>query len=205
MQPHLDNLQVKYGEQLTMQCVMGGMLPSWDKFHDEVNAVSRPVQMGPVWMHAAQLTNRPINHLLWIKDPPASSYPACIAVKCAQLQSAETGIEYFKRVQAAAMIHAANIASRTVLESVAKEIAVENQRFDISRFTADYDHGNGANAFRADLELATRYKVSRFPTLLLESAGKRPVIISGYRTLDALTTVLTEVFEIMPYDQLDRS
>src|SRR4051812_7028555 len=77
--------------QATWNYRMGGLLPSWNNFHDNENAVSRPIQMGPVWMHAGQIAHKPIAHQLWMTEPPASSYPACIAVKCAQLQSAPDG------------------------------------------------------------------------------------------------------------------
>lgn len=83
---------------------MGGLIPSWTNFHDEVNAVTRPVQMGPVWMHAGQVANRPIHHLLWMKNPPSSSYPACIAVKSAQLQSGGHGESLLQRLREAAMV-----------------------------------------------------------------------------------------------------
>lgn len=201
MQPHLDALQAQYGEKLSVQYVMGGMLPSWDRFRDDANSVSRPVQMGPVWMHAAQLTGRPMNHFLWVKDPPSSSYPACIAVKCAELQSRACGTVYFKHVQEAAMVHAKNIALWNELESVANEIARENKYFNAAQFALDYKNENGTDAFRADLELAAKYKITRFPTMVVESPGKKPIIMSGYRTLEGITDVLTRAFDTIENDR----
>src|SRR5436190_8530475 len=86
-EPQLQHLKMILAGQAEWQYRMAGLLPSWNNFQDNVNAVSRPIQMGPVWMHAGQIAQKPICHRLWIDDPPASSYPACIAVKCTQLQS----------------------------------------------------------------------------------------------------------------------
>jgi putative protein-disulfide isomerase len=193
-QPHLEALQTLYDKRMSVQYVMGGMLPSWEHFRDEVHAVSRPAQMGPVWMHAAQLTGRPINYHLWIKDPPASSYPACIAVKCAALQSAELGVTYFKHLQEATMTQAQNISSWPVLQAVAKEVAKNDDSFDVARFLADYQQQKGVDAFRADLALAARYQVTRFPTIVIESPGKKGIVISGYRTAEALNETITRAF-----------
>lgn len=66
---------------------MGGLLPQWNNYNDAINSVTRPIQRGPVWMHAKQMSGMPIDQNIWMRDPPSSSYPACIAVKCAALQS----------------------------------------------------------------------------------------------------------------------
>ncbi len=90
-EPQLQQLKSALTGKASWHYRMGGLIPSWKNFHDEVNSVTRPVQLGPVWMHAGQIANMPINHLVWMKDPPASSYPARIDVKCAQLQAAALG------------------------------------------------------------------------------------------------------------------
>lgn len=194
--PHLDELQRLFPGRINMQYIMGGMIPSWDKFYDESNAISHPAQMGPVWMHAAQLTGRPINYLLWMKDPPASSYPACIAVKCVQLQSTKLGDTYFKRVQQAAMTEVKNVASWPVLEGLARQLASEQQSFSLKQFTLDYEQQNGALAFRADLDLVACYKITRFPTLLIDVPDRKSIVITGYRTFDGLTDALTQAFDM---------
>src|SRR4051812_2644561 len=86
-EPQWRRLLFEYGEQITFQLKMGGLIPAWNAYHDATNHVSRPIQMGPVWMHASQLSGMPMNTRIWMENPPASSYPACIAVCCAGLQS----------------------------------------------------------------------------------------------------------------------
>jgi len=194
MQPHLETLERLL--ETNAKYVMGGMLPSWERFHDEINSVNRPAQMGPVWMHAAQLIGRPINYGVWVKNPPSSSYPACVAVKCVQQQSLSWGTNYFNLLQQAVMMDGKNISSWPVLEEVAIQLKSQQPTFDIRRFTKDYQQQNALPAFREDLELATRYNIKRFPTLLVKYGEYSPITISGYRPLDQLITALEQAFGV---------
>src|ERR1700754_1212842 len=83
---------------------MGGLLPSWDHFDDGVNSIRKPIQMGPEWLHAKTLSGQPIVDTIWITDPPASSFPACIAVKCVELQSPILAVRYLQSLQQAIMV-----------------------------------------------------------------------------------------------------
>jgi predicted DsbA family dithiol-disulfide isomerase len=145
-------------------------------------------------MHAAQLIGRPIDHLLWMKDPPSSSYPAGVAVKCAHLQSAELGVAYFKCVQRSAMLNSKNVAKQQVLEEIAAELAAENPSFSLEQFMADYQQGNGIIGFREDLALVARYRVTRFPTLILEVEKEKGIVISGYRTSEQIMAAIDQAF-----------
>ena len=49
---------------------------------------------GLVWMHIAETTKVKIDPAIWMRDPPTSSYPACIAFKCAELQSKQAAELY---------------------------------------------------------------------------------------------------------------
>jgi hypothetical protein len=64
------------------------MIADWESSSDPLNSVSRPLQMGPIWREARHLSGAPLDDRIWALDPPASSYPACLAVKAAELQSA---------------------------------------------------------------------------------------------------------------------
>jgi protein-disulfide isomerase-like protein with CxxC motif len=190
----MDQLQATLGNKLSIRLVMGGLLPSWERFHDETNYVSRPVQMGPVWMHAGQLTGRAIYHQLWTKDPPASSYPACTAVKCAGLQSPEAGFTYFKLLQEAGLGDGKNIASWPVLQGVAETMTGQYPFFNLPQFITDYQQGHGAKAFSEDLAIAASHRVTRFPTLLLEADRQRGIVLAGYRRYEGLQAAIEQAF-----------
>src|SRR5215218_1622348 len=84
-EPQWRKLRYQFGDNLTWRYCMSGLLPGWNQFTDNLNAVSRPVQMGPIWMEAAHISGMPISNRIWITNPPTSSYLSCIAVKCAEL------------------------------------------------------------------------------------------------------------------------
>src|SRR5687768_10810953 len=150
MNPQLAQLKTAWKGTIRWRYCMGGLLPSWNQYTDSLNSISRPAQMGPLWMHASQLSGIPMPHSIWVNNPPASSYPACIAVKCAMLQSAALGELYLHYVQEAIMIHSLNIAEFSVLQQVAEQVKGSVVYFDIDRFLDDMKNGNGREAFRKD-------------------------------------------------------
>jgi putative protein-disulfide isomerase len=170
----------------TCQYRMGGLIPSWNNFHDHVNSVSRPMQMGPVWMHAGQIANKPIYHQLWMEDPPASSYPACIAVKCAQLQSEEAGVSMLHLLRESCMTNGKNIARQEILFEAADNISRTYENFDVAMFKEDFYSNKGMDAFRADLELVAYYRINRFPTLVVKIVNGKSLVISGYRRYEEI-------------------
>ncbi|MDQ6904200.1 MAG: DsbA family protein [Bacteroidota bacterium] len=192
-QPQLAQLKKELGNKATWEFKMGGLISTWANFNDEVNSVSRPGQMGPVWMHAGQIANMPIEHQLWMKDPPASSYPACVAVKSVQLQSQEYGVSYLQLLREACMGEGKNIAKQSVLFDIAETLALNEPHFYLQKFKDDYENGRGMDAFRSDLNEVRFYNISRFPTLILRSRNEKAILISGYRRypeiLEAIKTL----------------
>ena len=194
-QPQLEKLKEILGHRARWSYRMGGLIPSWDNFHDEVNSVTRPAQMGPVWMHAGQVANRPIQHIIWMKDPPASSYPACIAVKCAQHQSAAYGEILLGLLRESCMLEGKNIAKNTFISEAAEKLAKMEATFDISKFRIEFGSDIGLNLFREDLDLVRRYNINRFPTLIVRSAGKA-IMIPGYRNYGEIVKAIQQIAAI---------
>ena len=189
---HWEQLIERLGSSATWALRMGGLIPSWQNFTDEVHSVTRPAQMGPVWMHAAQLVHRAINTSIWHTDPPASSYPACIAVKAAQLQSPEMGWEYFKLLQNAAMADARNIAKANVLLSLSAQLAALHESFDPVQFELDYNSEAAMHSFRKDLTDAQHDRVKRLPTMVIRKSTGEQMSLAGFRTYDEVMRLLRE-------------
>src|SRR5690606_38353728 len=125
----------KYGDQISYRYMMCGMIPNWDSYNDGMNAVSKPIQMGPVWMHASEVTHVKMRYDIWHLDPPTSSYPPCIAVKTAALQSSEAADRYLFEMRRCLMEDAVNISKPEVLLSIAKRI----QSIDFEKFKHDWN------------------------------------------------------------------
>jgi putative protein-disulfide isomerase len=203
-EPQWRRLRYEYKGKVQWHYHMGGLLPGWGNFSDPLYSVNRPQQMGPVWMEAAQLSGQPMHDRIWVDDPPASSYPACIAVKCAALQSAEAEEAYLRRLREFVMLQGKNIAKEDVLFEVAKDLAAHQpQLLNAAQFEADYQQGKGQQAFREDLQKVRFGNITRFPALVLKKQGQRSIIIVGFRPYNVLLEALQQIApELTPVQQL---
>lgn len=185
MQPAWDRLVAACGEGIKVQYKMGGLLPSWKHFEDAEHSITRPTQMGPEWLHAAQLSGVTINSQLWITDPPASSYPACIAVKCVQLQSEKYGGTFLRLLRECVMVGGKNIAKSDVLLDAAWLLHDQFRDFDFFKFRDDLMGETGKEAFRKDLQDVKYLGIKRFPTLVIKRQGGA-TLLTGYQTYHTL-------------------
>jgi len=182
MEPQWRRFRFEFRDRVQWRYCMSGLLPAWNQFQDSAHAVSRPAQMGPLWMEASHLSGMPINSAVWALNPPASSYPACIAVKCAQAQSFDAGENYLRLLREAIMLHGKNIADVAVLFDVADYLsAIMASLFDAERFRQDWESKEGVAAFRNDLAEVRLKNIKRFPTLLFRRQDKAPMVLQGYR------------------------
>lgn len=202
-EPQWRRLLYEYADKIVFRYVMGGLLPSWKNFSDPMYSVSRPMQMGPVWFEASEATGMPMNHKIWVKDPPASSYPACIAVKCAQLQSSSAGVKYLRLLREAVMIDGKNIAKQEVLTNIAQALASSYPNLlNPDKFAGDLTNNNGLEAFRADMNEVQTKGINRFPTLIMKSSTKPAIIMTGYRPYNVLLEAVKQVSpDINPYQK----
>ena len=194
-EPQWRRLQYEFQDKILYRYVMTGLLPGWKAYNDPLYSVSRPMQMGPVWHEASQQSGMKIYDKIWVEDPPASSYPACIAVKCAELQSQIAGVKYLRSVREAVMLQGKNIARQAVLTGIAQHLA-NNYRdlIDMDRFLYDLTGSdNGIEAFRKDLNEVQGRNITRFPTLIMRSINKPAIMITGYRPYPVLIDAIKQV------------
>lgn len=172
---------------------MTGLIPDWKTFNDPVNNVSRPVQMGPVWMQAAHMSGMPVNTHVWVNDPPASSYLACMAVKAATLQSVHAGSLYLRAVREAIMLHGINVARASALINIAEKTAQEQPDvLNLDRFKKDLAEDQAKKAFEQDIAEVRVKNIARCPTLLFRYPGGPAIGITGYHSYGALIKVLQQ-------------
>lgn len=191
LEPQWRKLQFEFDGALNIRYCMAGLIPDWKSFNDPVNNVSRPVQMGPVWMQASYMSGMPVNPNIWISDPPASSYFACMAVKAAALQSAQAGSVYLRALREAIMLNSINISKAGALLKIAETVA--HKQPDVLNFTIfkkDLAEDHAKKAFERDIAEARMRNISRCPTLLFRYQGESGMAISGYHSYAALLKVL---------------
>ena len=190
----LRRLRDALGDRLPWRVRMGGLIAGWDRYDDPVHCVSRPAQMAPHWFEVRRACGVDLDERVWREDPPASSYPACLAFKAAELQSPEAAELLLGRLREAVMLRRRNIARWDVLRDVAGELAAhEPGRFDAERFSRDLDGEESAEAFREDLRRVRDFQIGRFPALVVSSAGRPSALLIGYRPYDELRKALEEI------------
>lgn len=192
-EPEWQQLLADFKNDISYRYCMAGLLPDWLNFYDETLSVQRPAQMGPVWMQASQASGRYIYDRIWIEDPPASSYPACIAVKCAQLQSFEAGEMYLSLVRQAVMAEGVNVAKGHALVNISMQLLnAGTMAFDVNQFKDDLYNGKGLEAFKQDMQEVQVKRITRYPSLLITSIHEQPVLYSGCKTYSTLKGVVAK-------------
>jgi putative protein-disulfide isomerase len=193
IEPSLIHLQQEYGTKISLRYCMGGLLSDWNNYYDQINNISRPIQMGPLWMYAQQITGVRMNSSIWVNNPPKSSYPACIAVKAAFLQSFPIGQQYLNQLRKSLLVEGKDTSNENILIKNARKLAINFPDFDMDRFFLDFKNGNALEAFREDLKEVEQRRISRFPTLLIRNQNKKGVIVNGFRRHKELKEILTQM------------
>jgi predicted DsbA family dithiol-disulfide isomerase len=189
-EPQWRRLRQECGAQLAWRYHMAGMIADWQQYSDPLNDVSRPVQMGPQWYQVRAASGMPLEDRIWYEDPPASSYPGCLAVMAAEMQGAAAGERYLRLLREAVMLKRRNIARRDVHLAVAEELHSVHPKFDAQRFASDLEDAAVLAGFREAIKDARYHNINRFPTLIVRPASGRAAILVGYRPYSALQSVL---------------
>jgi predicted DsbA family dithiol-disulfide isomerase len=136
-EPHVRRLTAELGDQLELTYVMGGI---------------REFPPGPEeaadWLDAAAASGMPVDVRLWLGGGPATSYPACIAVKAAAEQGDPT--RYLRALREAFAFRRRRLDHAEAFEAVARELG----GLDLDRLRIDLSSHAVLEAFGADLERA---------------------------------------------------
>jgi putative protein-disulfide isomerase len=137
-EPALRGLQALFGADVPITYVMGGLAREF----------KRPAETARHVLDAAAASGMPADARLWLDHPPASSYPACLAVKAA----AEQGLDgpYLRAVREGLMVRRQKLDGPEALTDVARRIP----GLDVARFAIDLRSNAIVEAFGADLDRA---------------------------------------------------
>lgn len=168
IEPQLRKLKLEYGHLVEVEYRMGGLLPDWSY---NSGGISKPADVAAHWDEVSLHYDMPIDGDLWLEDPLPSSYPPSIAIKAAELQSAEKAITMMRVLREMLFIHKRNITRWEHIEWAAKQADL-----DVQRLSVDYQ-GQARLLFDEDLALAKRWGVRGFPTMFfVDQAGNREII-----------------------------
>jgi predicted DsbA family dithiol-disulfide isomerase len=137
MQPRLDRVVEELGKRLRWRYVMAGR---WREFGE-------PEAMAAMWEEAAKAADLEVDTALWLEAPPASSYPACLAVKAATEQG-DPG-PYLRALREG---FATRIRKLDYTEALVEEARAVG--LDAKRFRIDLASNAIVELFAADLDRA---------------------------------------------------
>lgn len=138
LEPALRRLMQEFAEGLRFRYVMCGMLREG----------ADPLHQARQTLEASDQSSMPVDARLWLDGAPASSYPACIAVKAAAEQG-DPG-RYLRRLREGLMCHRRKLDMGDSLVEEARAVGA----LDVERFRIDVASHAALEAFGADLELA---------------------------------------------------
>lgn len=170
IEPQLRKLKLEYGNRITVEYRMGGLLPDWSY---NSGGISKPSDVATHWDEASLYYDMPIDGDVWLEHPLASSYPACIAFKAAQLQGEDKALHFMRLMREAVFMHKQNIALLEVLIQIARQANLEPTKFEM-----DYN-GKARDLFNEDLQLGRTMGVRGFPTLFFTSAQAQTQVVYG--------------------------
>lgn len=196
-EPHWRKFINENKHQISWKYRMGGMIQDWKTYNDPLNDISRPAQMAPLWLQAKYTTHTEIDPDIWLEDPPATSLTACMAVKCAELQSPAAGDAMLLCLRKAVMTRKMNIAKKQVVLDLAKEMSDLYPVPDFEKFKSDFEQNNALPQLKEDLQITKLKNIGRFPTIIM----RRPMltkglIITGYRPYEVLTEAFAQLIEV---------
>jgi predicted DsbA family dithiol-disulfide isomerase len=152
-EPALRALQAIFGAQLEITYIMAGLAREF----------GRPLETMRHVMEAAEASTMPVDPRLWLDHPPASSFPACLAVKAA----AEQGLDgpYLRTVREGLMARRQKLDGPDALTDVARRVP----GLDVARFAIDLRSNAIVEAFGADLDRAREAALPGEPRVSLPS------------------------------------
>jgi len=136
LEPALRRLAHELGDQLEIDYVMSGMAR---EFGDPLELVRESLEAGAG-------STMPMDARIWLEDTPASSYPACIAVKAAAEQGDPE--RYLRRLREGLLCRRRKLDGAEALVEEARAVPGLN----IQRFRVDIGSHAILEAFGADLE-----------------------------------------------------
>jgi putative protein-disulfide isomerase len=136
VEPSLRRVLTRFGDGVSISYVMGGL----------ARRIADPLQMLREVLDVAAESAMPVDPRLWLEHPPASSYPACLAVKAA----AEQGLDgpYLRRAREGLMCERRKLDNADALVDLARAV----DGIDVARFAVDLASNAIVESFGADLE-----------------------------------------------------
>jgi putative protein-disulfide isomerase len=193
-EPVLRKLEARYGDQVEISFVMGGLCEDITSFYDSFNDIGGDpdrsnANIARHWLEASARHGMPVQAAgfkLFSREH-RSTYPQNIAYKAAQMQDQPLADRFLRRVREASAAEAKQTNVTEVLVELASEVGL-----DVARFLEDFSNGAALKAFEEDLAMAARYNARGFPTFLVRY-GDKETVLHGYKRYQDFQSVITHL------------
>jgi len=148
LEPALRRLEVEFGEEVRITYVMGGLAREF----------GRPEPLVAEWLTAGERSGMPVDPRIWLEGAPASSFPACLAVKAAGEQG-DPG-SYLRRLREGLMCGRRKLDTTEALVEAARALGA----LDVERFRIDLRSNAIVELFGADLDRAAAVPAEQHAT-----------------------------------------
>ncbi len=188
MEPVLRRLKEVYGANLEVEYRMGGTFRDYGEWRveygmDENSTVD--------WIRESiGMTRNPVDPHYLNTTGVRSTYPACVAVKAAQLQGHEKADRYFRRLMETFQVQARRWSEQTLL-TIARQVGLDVKRLDQAMRSKEVEL-----AFAQDVE-AMHSEGVNFLSLLVVGGGKR-VVQSQVFTASGFEDIVDRIIPGLP-------
>jgi putative protein-disulfide isomerase len=151
-EPQLRRLIWEFGDGLRFTWVMGGLARSFGSgYRDSESGVGSGTScfsdLMAQWLETTADSGMPTDARLWSRNPIASTYPACQAVKAAAEQGTGAAYRYLRRLREGLMTERKKLDHAEALIGEAGPAGL-----DVERFRIDLNSNAITEAFAADLD-----------------------------------------------------
>jgi putative protein-disulfide isomerase len=151
-EPMLRRLMWEFGDDLRFTWVMGGLARAYGSaYRDSESRIGSGTDcfsdLMAHWLDVAAESGMPIDARLWSRNPIASTYPACQAVKAAAEQGPDAAYRYLRRLWEGLMTERKKLDHAEALIGEAGPAGLDTERFRI-----DLNSNAITEAFAADLD-----------------------------------------------------
>ena len=160
----MKRMQVEFGASVAITYVMGGL----------AREITDPVGAARAWLEAGERSGMPVDPRLWLDGPPASTYPACLAVEASSEQGDPA--PYLRRLREGFALRGRKLDTTEALVEEARR----TPGLDVERFRIDLASNAIVELFGNDLE---RLRANALSVPALELGD---VVLEGFVTYDEL-------------------
>lgn len=173
IEPQLRRLKLEYGDYVSIEYHMGGLLPGWENFNG--GGITKPSDVAHHWDEVSPHYEMPIDGDVWLEDPLSSSYPPSVAFMAAQLQDQTKAVKFLRRIREMVFLEKKNITKWEHLQTAAQQTGL-----DTAQLRKDYE-GKANGLFENDLAQARGAGVRGFPTLFFLDSNNNRQTLYGAR------------------------